>query len=169
VGAVLEHGNFTSADTIAVWLGLAFLSMGLLPVTSARLLANRLYALDASPAAHPIAVWLPPAFLSMGLLPVTSARLLQNGLYALDDARTPARLGVVGVVLAGGFGVGLMFPLDRLFVGPDGIGGWDHIFTFGPLPPALRENVAGIPRLGIVGLAIGATISDWIDYRALNL
>jgi len=62
----------------------------------------------------------------------------------------------------------LMFPLDRLFVGPDGIGGWDHIFTFGPLPPALRENVAGIPRLGIVGLAIGATISDWIEYRLLS-
>jgi len=28
--------------------------------------------------------------------------------------------------------------------------------------------VAGIPRLGIVGLAIGATISDWIEYRLLS-
>jgi putative peptidoglycan lipid II flippase len=130
VRAIFEHGSFSAADTVAVWLALAFLSMG--------------------------------------LLPVTAARLLQNGLYALDDARTPARLGVVGVVLAAVFGVVLMFPLDRLFVGPDGIGGWDHIFTFGPLPPALRENVAGIPRLGIVGLAIGATISDWIEYRLLS-
>jgi putative peptidoglycan lipid II flippase len=130
VGAVLEHGNFTSADTIAVWLALAFLSMG--------------------------------------LLPVTSARLLQNGLYALDDARTPARLGVVGVVLAAVFGVVLMFPFDRLVVGPNGITGLGDVLTFGPLPPAIRANPLNVPHLGIVGLAIGATISDWIEYHLLS-
>jgi putative peptidoglycan lipid II flippase len=130
VRAVFEHGSFTPGDTVVVWLTLAFLSMG--------------------------------------LLPVTAGRLLQNGLYALDDARTPARLGVLGVVLAAVFGVVLMFPLDRLVVGPDGISGWGDIFVFGPLPAAARENVAGIPHLGIVGLAIGATISDWIEYRLLS-
>jgi putative peptidoglycan lipid II flippase len=130
VRAVFEHGSFTPADTVAVWLTLAFLSMG--------------------------------------LLPVTAGRLLQNGLYALDDARTPARLGVIGVVLAAVFGVVLMFPLDRLVVGPDGISGWGDIFVFGPLPAAARDNVAGIPHLGIVGLAIGASISDWIEYRLLS-
>ena len=130
VAAIFERGSFTSADTVAVWLTLAFLSMGL------------------------------PA--------VTASRLLQNGLYALDDARTPARLGVLGVVLAAGIGVVLMFPLDRLIVGPDGIEGWSDVVAFGPLPPAERANPAGIPHLGIVGLAIGATISDWIEYRLLS-
>jgi peptidoglycan biosynthesis protein MviN/MurJ (putative lipid II flippase) len=113
-------------------------------------------------------VWLTLAFLSMGLLPVTAARLLQNGLYALDDARTPARLGVLGVVLAAAIGLVFMFPFDRLFVGPDGIEGWSDILAFGPLPDAVRANVAGIPHLGIVGLALGASISDWIEYRLLS-
>ncbi|HET6949990.1 MAG TPA: murein biosynthesis integral membrane protein MurJ [Acidimicrobiales bacterium] len=130
VRAIFQRGDFTPGDTVTVWLTLAFLSMG--------------------------------------LLPVTASRLLQNGLYALDDARTPARLGVVGVVLAAVFGVVLMFPLDRLVVGPDGISGWGDIFALGPLPPTVRDNVADIPRLGIVGLAIGSSISDWIEYHLLS-
>jgi len=113
-------------------------------------------------------VWLTLAFLSMGLLPVSAARLLQNGLYALDDARTAARLGVLGVVLSAIIGVLFMFPLDRLVVGPDGISGWGDLFVFGPLPEAARVNAADVPHLGIVGLAIGATISDWIEYRLLS-
>jgi putative peptidoglycan lipid II flippase len=129
VRAVFEHGSFTPADTVAVWLTLACLSTG--------------------------------------LLAVTATRLLQNGLYALDDARTPARLGVIGVVLSAAIGVVLMFPLDRLVVGADGIEGWGDIMAFGPLPAAARENTLGIPHLGIVGLAIGAAISDWIEYRLL--
>jgi putative peptidoglycan lipid II flippase len=108
------------------------------------------------------------AFLSMGLLPVAATRLLQNGLYALDDARTPARLGVLGVVLSAVIGVVIMFPLDRLTVGPDGIEGWGDMLAFGPLSEAARANPAGIPHLGIVGLAIGAMISDWIEYRLLS-
>jgi putative peptidoglycan lipid II flippase len=130
VAAVFERGSFTPADTIAVWLTLAFLSMG--------------------------------------LLPVTAARLLQNGLYALDDARTPARLGVIGVVLAAAIGLVFMFPFDRLFVGATGIEGWGDMLAFGPLPDSVRANVADVPHLGIVGLALGATISDWIEYRLLS-
>ena len=130
VAAVFERGSFTAADTIAVWLTLAFLSMG--------------------------------------LLPVTAARLLQNGLYALDDARTPARLGVIGVVLAAAIGLLLMFPFDRLFVSATGIEGWGDFFAFGPLPDSVRANVADVPHLGIVGLALGATISDWVEYRLLS-
>ncbi len=130
VAAVFERGDFTHGDTVVVWLTLAVLSMG--------------------------------------LLPVTATRLLQNGLYALDDARTPARLGVLGVVLSAVIGVAFMFPLDRLTVGPDGIAGWGDIFAVGPLPAAVRENPTDVPHLGIVGLAIGAMVSDWIEYRLLS-
>jgi peptidoglycan biosynthesis protein MviN/MurJ (putative lipid II flippase) len=115
-----------------------------------------------------VVVWLTLAVLSMGLLAVSATRLLQNGLYALDDARTPARLGVLGVVLSAVIGVVFMFPLDRLVVGPEGIEGWGDVIAFGPLPDAIRANPAGLPHLGIVGLAIGATISDWIEYRLLS-
>ena len=129
VRAVFQRGNFTSADTIVVWLTLAVFSLS--------------------------------------LLATTSSRLLQNGLYALDDARTPARVAAMSVILAAIIGLVFMFPLDRLVVGADGIEGWGDIFAFGPLPASVRENPLGIPHLGIVGLAIGATISDWIEYRLL--
>ncbi|MGH9113964.1 MAG: murein biosynthesis integral membrane protein MurJ [Acidimicrobiales bacterium] len=130
VRAVFEHGQFTPADTIAVWLVLALFSMSL-PAT-------------------------------------TSSRLLQNGLYALDDARTPARLAAISVVMAAVVGLAFMFPLDRLVVGPDGVEGWSDIFTLGPLPETARDNVANIPHLGIAGLAIGAAVSRWFEYRMLS-
>jgi putative peptidoglycan lipid II flippase len=115
-----------------------------------------------------IVVWLTLAVFSMSLLASTSSRLLQNGLYALGDARTPARLGAMAVILAALIGLAFMFPLDRLVVGPDGIEGWGDIFAFGPLPEAARNNPADIAHLGIVGLALGTSISDWIEYRMLS-
>jgi putative peptidoglycan lipid II flippase len=130
VAALFERGEFTRADTVAVWLTLAVLAVG--------------------------------------LLPATSSRLLQNGLYALDDPRTPARLGVLSVVLSAIVGVAFMFPLDRLFVGPASVEGWGDIVAAGPLPPAVRVNPAEIPRLGIVGLAIGAAVARWVEYRMLS-
>jgi putative peptidoglycan lipid II flippase len=130
VAAVFEWGSFDRGDTILVWLTLAVLSVG--------------------------------------LLPVTASRLLQNGLYALDDPRTPARLGVLGVVLSAVIGVAFMFPLDRVFVGVDGLEGWGDVFAAGPLPADVRQNVADVPHLGIVGLAIGASVSRWIEYRMLS-
>jgi putative peptidoglycan lipid II flippase len=130
VAAVYERGQFDHGDTVLVWLTLAVLAVG--------------------------------------LLPVTASRLLQNGLYALDDPRTPARLGVLGVVLSAVIGVLFMFPLDRVIVGPDGLERMGEIFAAGPLPRAVRVNVNDVPHLGIVGLAIGATISRWIEYRLLS-
>jgi putative peptidoglycan lipid II flippase len=129
VRAVFQRGNFTSADTIVVWLTLAVFSLSL-PAT-------------------------------------TSSRLLQNGLYALDDARTPARVAAMSVILAAIVGLAFMFPLDRLVVGPDGIEGWSDVFAFGPLPEATR-NAADVAHLGIVGLAIGAAVSRWFEYRLLS-
>jgi putative peptidoglycan lipid II flippase len=130
VRAVFQRGNFTSADTIVVWLTLAVFSMS--------------------------------------LLASTSSRLLQNGLYALDDARTPARVAAMSVFLAAVIGLAFMFPLDRLVVTPDGIEGWGDIFALGPLPEAARNNAADVAHLGIVGLAVGAAVSRWVEYRLLS-
>ena len=129
VRALFERGNFTSADTIAVWLTLAVFSLS--------------------------------------LLASTSSRLLQNALYALGDARTPARVGAMSVIMAAVIGLALMFPLDRLTVGPDGIEGWGDL-AFGPLPGSVRDNPANIAHLGILGLAAGAAISRWVEYRLLS-
>src|SRR5919106_2442022 len=129
VRALFERGNFTSADTIAVWLTLAVFSLS--------------------------------------LLASTSSRLLQNALYALGDARTPARVGAMSVIMAAVIGLALMFPLDRLTVGPDGIEGWGDL-AFGPLPGSVRDNPANIAHLGILGLAAGAAIPRWVEYRLLS-
>jgi len=130
VAAIFERGRFDHGDTVVVWMTLAVLALG--------------------------------------LLPVTASRLLQNGLYALDDPRTPARLGVLSVVLSAVIGLAFMFPFDRLTVGPDGIEGWGDMLALGPLPFAVRENVNEIPHLGIVGLAIGSAVSRWVEYHLLS-
>jgi putative peptidoglycan lipid II flippase len=112
------------------------------------------------------AVWLILAAFALGLLATTRSRLLQNGLYALDRTRLVARVAVLRVVLSAGIGALLMFPLDRYAVVGDRIerdSGW-----WGPLPDALRLDGSGPPRLGVVGLALGAAVSSWIEYRVLR-
>lgn len=114
------------------------------------------------------AVWLTLAAFALGLPATTSSRLLQNGLYALGEAKTPARLAMVRVAIAAVVGLVLMFPLDRLFVGPDGIEGWSDIMSFTPLPDAIRNDPGSTPHLGVVALALGASIAAWIEYRLLS-
>ena len=113
------------------------------------------------------AVWLVLAAFSLGLPAATSSRLLQNGLYALGDTKTPARLAATRVLIAATIGLAFMFPFDRLTITSDGIRGWSRMLALGPLPEA--ERSAGLtPHLGIVALAIGASIAAWFEYLALS-
>jgi putative peptidoglycan lipid II flippase len=118
-------------------------------------------------AADTWAVWLALAAFSLGLPATTSSRLLQNGLYALDDPKTPARLAVVRVSAAVVIALALMFPLDRLTIGPAGLAGLSDAWAFTPLPEAVR-TAADLPHLGIVAFGIGASISAWIEYHMLS-
>jgi putative peptidoglycan lipid II flippase len=115
-----------------------------------------------------IAIWYVIAAFSLGLPATTASRLLQNALYALGDARTPARLAAVRVSVAALVGLALMFPLDRLTVVDGAIHGWGDIFALGPLSEAARTSTGGVPHLGIVGLALGAAVSSWLEYRMLS-
>jgi len=113
------------------------------------------------------AVWLVLAAFSLGLPAATSSRLLQNGLYALGDTKTPARLAATRVLIAATIGLAFMFPFDRLTITSEGIRGWSRMLALGPLPEA--ERSAGLtPHLGIVALAIGASIAAWFEYLALS-
>jgi putative peptidoglycan lipid II flippase len=112
-------------------------------------------------------VWYALGAFALGLLGTTRSRLLQNGLYALNRPNLVVRISVLRVVLAGIFGALLMFPLDRYaIVGTDIQQIGDLGFT--PLPDPLRLLEAGPPRLGIVGLALGAAASSWVEYRLLR-
>ena len=112
-------------------------------------------------------VWYVLAAFSLGLLGTTRSRLLQNGLYALDRPQLVARIAVLRVALAGIVGALLMFPFDRFAMigsATERIGD----LALSPLPDAVRLLEGGPPRLGIVGLALGAAASSWVEYRLLR-
>jgi putative peptidoglycan lipid II flippase len=112
-------------------------------------------------------VWFVVGAFALGLLGTTRSRLLQNTLYALDRPRIVARVAVLRVALAAGLGALLMFPLDRYaIVGSRIVHMGD--FGLGPLPNSLRLLDDGPPRLGVVGLALGAALSSWVEYRLLR-
>ena len=112
-------------------------------------------------------VWYTLAAFSLGLLGTTRSRLLQNGLYALDRPQLVVRIAVLRVALAGLIGAILMFPLDRFAIIGSSTQRVEDL-GFGPLVDAQRLLVSGPPRLGIVGLAIGAAASSWVEYRLLR-
>lgn len=112
-------------------------------------------------------VWFVVGAFALGLLGTTRSRLLQNGLYALDRPKLVARIAIVRVALAALLGGLLMFPLDRLAVVGSSVERIGDL-GIGPLPDSLRLLGGGPPRLGVVGLALGAAISSWVEYRLLK-
>ncbi|HMG43992.1 MAG TPA: murein biosynthesis integral membrane protein MurJ [Acidimicrobiales bacterium] len=111
-------------------------------------------------------VWLALAVFAIGLPATTSSRLLQNGLYALDDPKTPPRLSVIRVVVSTVVSLAVMFPLDRLTIGSNGVQGWDDFWAVGPLPSSVRLNTEFV-HLGLIAFAIGATVAAIVEYRML--
>lgn len=112
-------------------------------------------------------VWYVIAAFSLGLLATTRSRLLQNGLYALDRQKLVARISVLRVALAALIGAILMFPLDRWAIVGSSIERVGDL-GFGPLPDALRHAADASPHLGVLGLALGAAISAWVEYAILR-
>ncbi|MGI8984863.1 MAG: lipid II flippase MurJ, partial [Acidimicrobiales bacterium] len=112
-------------------------------------------------------VWFTLGAFALGLLGTTRSRLLQNGLYALDRPKLVARIAVVRVALAAILGALVMFPLDRLAIIGSSV---QRVGDLGlsPLPDGLRLLDDGPPRLGIVGLALAAGLSSWVEYRLLR-
>jgi hypothetical protein len=66
--------------------------------------------------------------------------------------------------LIGGF---LMFPFDRLAIVEGSVERVGDL-ALRPLPDAIRVAAEGVPRLGVVGLALGAAASSWVEYRLLR-
>jgi putative peptidoglycan lipid II flippase len=83
------------------------------------------------------------ASFSLALVASTGTRLFSSTFFALRDTKTPARTATIRVVLSGLFGAALMYPFDRIHVGPT-------------------------LSLGAVGLGIGASIAGWIEWWILR-
>ena len=85
--------------------------------------------------------WVLAAY-AIGLPASGSSRTLSSAFYALRDTRTPARIAVLRIGVSLAVALLLIFPLDRLRLGPYG--------------------------LGAAGLALGASTAAWLEYGLLR-
>ena len=79
---------------------------------------------------------------ALGLPASGTSRVLSSAFYALGDTRTPARVAYARIAVSVAVGVTLMFPLDRVAVGD--------------------------LRLGVAGLAAGASVGAWLEWLLLK-
>lgn len=113
-----------------------------------------------------VQVWWILAAYSLGLVATASARLLQNACFATGDAKGPARVAFVRVVLAAAVGLTLMFSFDSYAVIDGSVERLGDFLVLSPLSDAARAD--GAVRLGAVGLALGSTVAAWVEYGILR-
>lgn len=85
--------------------------------------------------------WVLAAY-ALGLPASAASRTLSSAFYALRDTRTPARIAGLRIVLSLAVAALLIFPLDRIRIGPFGV--------------------------GAAGLALGAAVAAWTEYGLLR-
>lgn len=147
---------FFVVPTIAAYLAIGDLVVGALFQTG-----------EFGPGAT-VQVWAIVAGYSLGLFASTGSRLLQSALYAIGNAATPARISALRVAASAVVGVALMLQLDRVGVSVDGLALVGDLPAFAPLPAALRDATPDLPRLGALGLALGAAAGAWLEYVLLR-
>ncbi len=152
----------TGLDRIGFYVlfsAVAFITMGGLIVGA--LLERGQFSPDQT-----VQVWWILAAYSLGLMATASSRLLQNACFAAGDAKGPARVAVVRVVLAAGVGLVLMFSFDSYGVINGSVERLGDFRLLSPLPDA--ERGGGVVRLGAVGLALGTSVAAWVEYAILR-
>ena len=118
-------------------------------------------------SADTVLVWFIVAVYALGLPATGMSRVLQNTCYALGDTAGPARIAALRVVLAAAVGTVVMFPLDRIIVGPDGLIGLAEALGLAWALPAAERELGEAVRLGAVGLAVGSAMSAWVEIALL--
>ncbi len=161
--AALVARTHRSLDRIAFWMLLAAFVM----IAAGDLVVGVLFQGGEFDATDGVLVWFILGAYAIGLPAIGASRLLQNTCYAVGDTRGPARIAAVRVAIAAVIGLVVMFPLDRVLVGPDGLLGLGDILAFGPLGEETR-NTGDAVRLGAVGLAIGSAIGAWVELTLLS-
>ena len=149
---------------IAFWM----LAASLLLIAAGEPLIALLFQGGEFTSADTSLVWLILVFYAIGLPATGLSRMLQNASYAIGDTSGPARIAALRVSVAALIGLAVMFPLDRAFIGPDGVERLGDALGFaGPLEASLRQN-DGVVRLGAVGLAIGSAVGAWLELFLLS-
>ena len=118
--------------------------------------------------ADTVLVWFVVGCYALGLPATGVSRVLQNVCYAQGDTAGPARISAVRVAVAAAIGMVVMFPLDRIVVGPDRLlSVVDSIGLAWALPEADRA-LDDVVRLGAVGLALGSAVAAWTEIVLLS-
>ena len=115
-----------------------------------------------------VLVWFVVGAYALGLPATGVSRVLQNVCYAQGDTAGPARIATIRVTVAAAVGVVVMFPLDRVVVGPDGLLGAADAFGLAWALPAAERALEDVVRLGAVGLALGSAVAAWTEIVMLS-
>ena len=115
-----------------------------------------------------VLVWFVVGAYALGLPATGVSRVLQNVCYARGDTAGPARIATIRVTVAAAVGVVVMFPLDRVVVGPDGLLGAADAFGLAWALPAAERALEDVVRLGAVGLALGSAVAAWTEIVMLS-
>ena len=129
---------------IAFWMLLA----SFVSIAAGDLIIRVLFEGGKFDSTDAVLVWFVLAAYAVGLPAIGASRLLQNTCYAVGDTRGPARIAGFRVIVSATVALLIMFSLDRVIVGPDGLvttnGTW---ISLAPLAESLRA-IEGPVRLG---------------------
>ena len=162
--AALAARSRAAMHRVAFWMLLA----AAVYVAAGDLIVSLLFEGGVFGSADTVLVWFVIAAYALGLPATGVSRVLQNACYARGDTAGPARIATVRVVVAAAVGTVVMFPLDRIVVGSDGLVGAADALGLAWALPAAERALDDVVRLGAVGLAVGSAVAAWTEIALLS-
>lgn len=162
--AALAARSRVAMHRVAFWMLLA----AAVYVAAGDLIVSLLFEGGVFESADTVLVWFVIAAYALGLPATGVSRVLQNACYARGDTAGPARIATVRVVVAAAVGTVVMFPLDRIVVGSDGLVGAADALGLAWALPAAERALDDVVRLGAVGLAVGSAVAAWTEIALLS-
>ena len=160
----LAHRTRLAMRRVAFWM----LMTAVVYVAAGDLVVGLLFEGGVFESADTTLVWFIVGTYALGLPATGVSRVLQNACYARGDTAGPARIAAIRVAVAAAIGTVVMFPLDRIVVGPDGLLGAADAIGLAWALPAAERALDDVVRLGAVGLALGSAVAAWVEIVLLS-
>ena len=160
----LAHRTRLAMRRVAFWM----LMTAVIYVAAGDLVVGLLFEGGVFGSADTVLVWFVVGTYALGLPATGVSRVLQNACYARGDTAGPARIAAIRVAVAAAVGTVVMFPLDRIVVGPDGLLGAADAIGLAWALPAAERALGDVVRLGAVGLALGSALGAWTEIVLLS-
>ena len=160
----LAHRTRLAMRRVAFWM----LMTAVVYVAAGDLVVGLLFEGGVFESTDTVLVWFVVGTYALGLPATGVSRVLQNACYARGDTAGPARIAAIRVAAAAAVGTVVMFPLDRIVVGPDGLLGAADAIGLAWALPAAERALDDVVRLGAVGLALGSAVAAWTEITLLS-